>query len=281
MIVLVSDDNDTVDVSVLQPGDCKRLHVQGTRGQLASELGALLERAELGSVADEDHVWLSVSALRSRAGYGRGPEWADRFAAMLDYARRQGWCSSDGHAVRAHVEGEDREWDNQHFRKVLGHYPTGVTIVTAVDSEGSPAGLAVGSFTSVSLQPPLVAFLPTKTSTSFPKIKTAKSFCVNILAHDQEAICRTFAMSGTDKFASVSWHEAPSGAPIIEGTAGWIDCEFHDIVDAGDHHIVLGLVRDLYADSAREPLAFLHGQYGSIAMPKFALETANYRHQRS
>ncbi|MFE5700379.1 flavin reductase family protein [Rhodococcus koreensis] len=277
MIVLVSDNNDTVDVSVLQPDDFKRLHVQGTRGQAASQLGALLERVEFGSVADDHHVWLSVSALHGLAGRGRGPEWAEKFAGMLDYANRKGWCSSDGHAVRAHVDAEDREWDHQHFRQVLGHYPTGVTIVTAIDSEGSPAGLAVGSFTSVSLQPPLVAFLPTKTSTSFPRIRTAKSFCVNILAHDQEDVCKTFAMSGTDKFESVSWDEAPSGAPIIEGAAGWIDCEFHDIVDAGDHYIVLGLVRNLSADSAREPLTFLRGRYGSVAMPEPEMETAHYQ----
>src|SRR6266404_4356791 len=93
-----------------------------------------------------------------------------------------------------------QEFDAQHFRKTLGHFPTGVAVVTAM-CDGGPTGMAVGTFTSVSLDPPLVAFLPAKSSTTFPKIERAGSFCVNVLAADQEAFCRTFATKGADRFS--------------------------------------------------------------------------------
>src|ERR1700704_4437262 len=100
--------------------------------------------------------------------------------------------------------------DARHFRNVLGNYPTGVVVITAIDQAGAPAGMAVGSFTSVSLDPPLVAFLPDKSSTSFPKIRTAASFCVTVLAADQEDVCRAFATRGGDKFAGVKWSATES-----------------------------------------------------------------------
>ncbi|MBA2323691.1 MAG: flavin reductase family protein [Pseudonocardiales bacterium] len=150
----------------------------------------------------------------------------------------------------------------RHFRDVLGNYPTGVTVITAIDVEGSPTGMTVGSFASVSLDPPLVAFLPDKSSTSFPKIRTAASFCVNVLAADQEHICRAFAMRGGDKFARVSWTPCASGAPRLDRVAAWIDCDFGSITEAGDHYIVLGRVRELQAPGIALPLVFFRGTYG-------------------
>lgn len=153
--------------------------------------------------------------------------------------------------------------DALRFREVLSHYPTGVTVVTAIAEDGGPAGMAVGSFTSVSLDPPLVAFLPDKSSTSFPRISSATSFCVNVLAADQEAVCRAFARRGGDKFAGISWSPTPSGAPRLDGAAAWIDCEFHSITEAGDHYLVLGKVRDLDVSTThRHPLVFFQGGYG-------------------
>ncbi|HTK64424.1 MAG TPA: flavin reductase family protein [Pseudonocardia sp.] len=152
--------------------------------------------------------------------------------------------------------------DARHFRNVLGSYPTGVVVITAIDTEGNPAGMAVGSFTSVSLDPPLVAFLPDKSSTSFPKIRTASSFCVNVLAADQEDVCRGFAMRGGDKFAGVDWKPTSSGAPRLEGVSAWIDCEFESVTEAGDHYIVLGRVRELEAPGDGLPLVFFQGTYG-------------------
>jgi flavin reductase (DIM6/NTAB) family NADH-FMN oxidoreductase RutF len=152
--------------------------------------------------------------------------------------------------------------DPKQFRNVLGNYPTGVVVITAIDSGGSPAGMAVGSFTSVSLDPPLIAFLPDKSSTSFPKIRTATSFCVNVLAAEQEDVCRAFARSGGDKFSGVAWSPCASGAPRLDGVSAWIDCEFESITEAGDHYIVLGRVLELEAPGPPLPLVFFRGCYG-------------------
>jgi flavin reductase (DIM6/NTAB) family NADH-FMN oxidoreductase RutF len=151
------------------------------------------------------------------------------------------------------------------FRRVLGQYPTGVSVVTGVDANGEPAGLAVGSFTSVSLDPPLVAFLPAKESSSWPKIAGVGKFCVNILASDQEAICRVFASKATDKFAGLRWRPAATGSPILEGTVAWIDCHLEAVHDAGDHLIVVGRVRDLEIERPSLPLLFFQGGYGRFS----------------
>jgi flavin reductase (DIM6/NTAB) family NADH-FMN oxidoreductase RutF/DNA-binding IclR family transcriptional regulator len=159
-----------------------------------------------------------------------------------------------------------------HFRRVLGHFPTGVTVITAIDPDGSPIGMSVGSFTSVSLDPPLVAFYPDRSSTTFPGIRAAESFCVNVLADDQEWICRQMARKGSAKFESVQWTPAPSGAPILTGCVAWIDCAVDQIADAGDHLLVLGRVHELQVASQDMPLLFFQGGYGrfttaSLAMP--------------
>jgi flavin reductase (DIM6/NTAB) family NADH-FMN oxidoreductase RutF len=155
--------------------------------------------------------------------------------------------------------------DSSRFRRVLGNYPTGVSVVTAIDEDGQPAGMAVGTFTSVSLDPPLIAFLPDRRSSSFPRIRTASSFCVNVLAADQEDACRAFATRGGDKFAGISWSPAPSGAPRLNGAAAWIDCDIESITDAGDHFLVMGRVRELDAPGDALPLVFFQGGYGRFS----------------
>jgi flavin reductase (DIM6/NTAB) family NADH-FMN oxidoreductase RutF/DNA-binding IclR family transcriptional regulator len=152
--------------------------------------------------------------------------------------------------------------DAKHFRSVLGHFPTGVAVITGIDPDGNPAGMAVGSFTSVSLDPPMVAFLPDKSSTSWPRIEPAGSFCVNILGAEQEAVCRTFAQKGGDKFADLVWRPAGSGAPVLDGVLAWIDCDLGPVYEAGDHYIVLGKVRDLEIGTPAAPLVFFQGGYG-------------------
>ncbi|KAA9156746.1 flavin reductase family protein [Amycolatopsis acidicola] len=147
------------------------------------------------------------------------------------------------------------------FREVLGHFPTGVCVVTAIGEDGSPAGMAIGSFTSVSLNPPLVGFLPAKASSSFPRIRAAKSFCVNVLSAGQEDLCRVFATSGADKFADVGWSDAPSGAPVLDGVLAWIDCAWESVHETGDHYLALGRVTALDA-VADHPLVFFRGGYG-------------------
>ena len=152
--------------------------------------------------------------------------------------------------------------DAAHYRSVLGHFPTGVTVITATGAKG-PVGLAVGSFCSVSLDPALVAFFPGKSSTSWPGIREAGSFCVNVLAEDQEDLCRVFASKGADKFAGIGWDRAATGAPRLADVLAWIDCDIETVHDAGDHDICVGRVREL--DVERRgigPLVFFRGGYG-------------------
>jgi len=156
-------------------------------------------------------------------------------------------------------------FDAGKFRQVLGHFPTGVAVVTGVDAEGRPAGMAVGSFSSVSLDPPLVAFMPDKSSSSWPKFRDSGSFCVNILGAEQEAVCRTFATRGGDKFAELSWQPASSGAPILDGVLAWIDCDTEVVHEAGDHYIVIGRVRQLEIGTPALPLVFFQGGYGRFS----------------
>jgi 3-hydroxy-9,10-secoandrosta-1,3,5(10)-triene-9,17-dione monooxygenase reductase component len=154
--------------------------------------------------------------------------------------------------------------DSARFRQVLGHFPTGVTVITATTGEG-PAGLAVGSFFSVSLDPPLVAFCAAKTSSSYPKIEAAGHFVVNILAEDQEDVCRVFASKGADKFNGIGYRSSPGvGAPILSDVLAWIDCEIEAKHEAGDHWIVVGRVLDLEVMHEGGPLVFFRGGYGRV-----------------
>ncbi len=152
--------------------------------------------------------------------------------------------------------------DGNEYRRVLGHFPTGVTVVTADD--GGPVGMAIGSFSSVSLDPPLVMFCPAKTSNTWQRIRSAGSFCVNILGDDQKDLCGTFAGKSTDKFADCGWSTKSTGAPVIDGNIAWIDCDIHAVHDGGDHDIVVGIVRalDTDPDTDHGPLLFFRGGYG-------------------
>ncbi|PVG83613.1 flavin reductase [Nocardioides gansuensis] len=148
------------------------------------------------------------------------------------------------------------------FRRVLGQYPTGVVVVSATQPDGPPIAMTIGSFTSVSLDPPLVAFYPDKTSTSWPRIEQRGAFCVSVLGADQESLCRNFAMKSDDKFRHVSWRLSGTGSPIINGAVAWIDCRIESVQEAGDHYLVLARVEDLAIDSGSLPLLFFRGGYG-------------------
>jgi 3-hydroxy-9,10-secoandrosta-1,3,5(10)-triene-9,17-dione monooxygenase reductase component len=150
------------------------------------------------------------------------------------------------------------------FRTVLGRLPTGVVIVTGGDPD-APSGLVVGSFMSVSLDPPLVVVSPAKTSTSWPAIEAGGFFCANVLHSDQTDLARTFSRSGGDKFAGVSWRPAPvTGAPLLEGVAAWIDCRIHQTIEAGDHQLVLGEVQELAVETDGGALVFHGGALKSL-----------------
>ena len=154
--------------------------------------------------------------------------------------------------------------DQAHYRQVLGHFATGVTVVAGMDGD-EPVGLAVGSFFSLSLEPPLVGFCPDKSSTSWARMEASGSFCVNILGDDQEDVCRVFATSADDKFTSIGWRPAETGSPLIEGVLAWVDCDVETVHDGGDHHIVVGRVRGLGIGHEGEPLVFFRGGYANLA----------------
>lgn len=152
--------------------------------------------------------------------------------------------------------------DPRQFRNVLGQYPTGVCVVTATEEDGSKAGFVVGSFTSVSLSPPQVAFFPDKRSSSWPKIANTGRFCVNILGAAQESVCRRFSAKAADKFVGIGSRPSPLGSPIIDGVVAWVDCEIENVTESGDHYIVIGRVHSLAVESGDLPLLFFQGGYG-------------------
>ncbi len=162
-----------------------------------------------------------------------------------------------------------KDFDAAVFRETMGHYPTGVAVVTAVAEDRSAAGMVVGTFSSVSLDPPLIAFFPTKSSGSFAHLRTARTFCINILASDQEPLCRQLATGGAGKFDGVSWRPGPCGSPVLDGAVSWIECEFEDIREAGDHYIVLGRVREFAVERSTLPLLFFQGGYGRFSPGSF------------
>ncbi|MFE7927242.1 flavin reductase family protein [Streptomyces sp. NPDC057456] len=179
--------------------------------------------------------------------------------------------------LRCVREDERAPVDQGEFRRVLGSFASGVTVVTAPAVEGErgdgdrgegagagPAGFACQSFSSLSLDPPLVAFMVGRTSTTWPRIARAGVFCVNVLSAGQAGLCRAFAASGTDKFAGVAHDAAPvSGAPRLTGTLAWIDCTVHAVHTGGDHLVVVGRVNALGAGECADepPLLFHRGRF--------------------
>jgi 3-hydroxy-9,10-secoandrosta-1,3,5(10)-triene-9,17-dione monooxygenase reductase component len=148
------------------------------------------------------------------------------------------------------------------FRAVLGHFASGVVLVTGMH-DGHPAGYTGQSFFSLSLDPPLVAVAPGKSSTSWPRVSSSGSICINVLASDQEGLARKFAQSGADKFAGVGWRPAANGAPRLDGALAWIDCQIEQTYEAGDHWLVTARVIEMDY-SAGEPLLFYRGGFGGF-----------------
>lgn len=150
------------------------------------------------------------------------------------------------------------------FRRILSEVPTPVVVVTAAAPSGL-AALAIGSFVSISLVPLLVGVFPAKTSTSWPSIREAGHFCINVLAEDQVQLSRTFSARGGDKFASVPWRTSPLGCPIIEGCVVWIDCKLESEMEIGDHTLAVGRVRAMHHERDAHALVFHRGDYTSTS----------------
>jgi 3-hydroxy-9,10-secoandrosta-1,3,5(10)-triene-9,17-dione monooxygenase reductase component len=152
----------------------------------------------------------------------------------------------------------------QLFRQVLGHFCTGVTVITTVDADG-PAGFTCQSFAALSLDPPLVLFCPSRSSATWPRIEQAGHFCANVLADDQRELGRIFAGRGARRFDGVAWSPAPSGAPLLDSVVAWVTAEVADVHEAGDHYLVTGRVTGLEACRPGPPLLFYKGRYAVTA----------------
>lgn len=156
-------------------------------------------------------------------------------------------------------------FDPKVFRQVMGHYPTGVAVVTGRSPEGEVLALVVGTFASVSLDPPLVSFMPMKTSRTFQKLRNCASLCINILGGEQQEEMLAIAQRWENKLDGIEWYPSPSGDPILKNSIAWVDTSIADVVEAGDHWIVLCAVSDLQVTNSVSPLLFFQGGYGSFA----------------
>jgi len=151
-----------------------------------------------------------------------------------------------------------------HYRAVMRHLPTGVAAICAEDPEtAGPAGLIVGTFQSLSLDPALVTFSVARTSSSWPKVARARWFSVSLLANGQQAVCKALSSKAADKFQSITWSKSKFGTPHIEGSLGWIDCVVREELDGGDHVLIIADVLEMQAADG-EPLVFHGGRLGSF-----------------
>ncbi|KEJ90079.1 flavin reductase family protein [Sulfitobacter donghicola] len=167
------------------------------------------------------------------------------------------------------------DFDPRALRNAFGAFMTGVTVVTAYDEAGEPIGFTANSFSSVSLDPPLVLVCLANSSRNYEALTKAKGFAVNILSETQKDISNTFARPVEDRFAGISWRKGPYGAPVIEGTSAWFDCSSFNVVEAGDHVILIGQV-EAFEDSTKPGLGYVRGAYVTPAAEMEAL--ANRTH---
>jgi (E)-2-((N-methylformamido)methylene)succinate hydrolase len=168
------------------------------------------------------------------------------------------------------------EIDARSFRRALGAFTTGVTVVATNQRDGGPRGFTANSFTSVSLDPPLVLVCIAKSASSYAVFSDADSFAISVLAEHQRDTSGLFASKAADKFERASWHPNASGNPVIDSAAAWFDCRKHSLVDAGDHAILIGRVTD-FGDTPANPLGYCRGAYVTFGLSQAALATARPR----
>ncbi|HEV2373164.1 MAG TPA: flavin reductase family protein [Streptosporangiaceae bacterium] len=148
------------------------------------------------------------------------------------------------------------------FRQVLGHFCTGVTVITTADAEG-PAGFTCQAFAALSLDPPLVLFCPSRLSSTWRRIERTGHFCANVLADGQQELARVFGTSRTDRFTGVRWSPSSSGAPVLDGVLTWLGSIVEAVHEAGDHHVVIGRVTELGDCRPGQPLLFYRGRFAA------------------
>ncbi len=154
-------------------------------------------------------------------------------------------------------------FDVEHCKEVLGHYVTGVVVITAMSNEG-PAGFTCQTFGSLSVDSALVFFAATSSSPSWRRVRDTGVLAVNILKDEQEALARQFARSGTDKFLDVGWFAAPNGSPLLKGAHAYVEGTIREVSNHGDHDIVVAEM-DYAATEPGEPLVYYRGGYRRLA----------------
>lgn len=240
--------------------------------------------ARIGSRDGEGHVRLAPSVLRFLASDAGSVEWDTKFDTMISYAGSKGWLDTHGR-VRAHLTYSEAEATagatpataehptNQSpavepklFRQLLGCFPTGVAVITTTTPNGQPVGLTCNSFSSVSLEPPLVLFSLRKASSLVSTFSGSEGFAINILSQQQDALSGRFASSKiVDKFEGVAWRPGPSNMPVIDDCLASFECSVHAQHDAGDHLIFIGEVKHMHEGSADHALVFYKGAYRMLA----------------
>jgi 3-hydroxy-9,10-secoandrosta-1,3,5(10)-triene-9,17-dione monooxygenase reductase component len=160
----------------------------------------------------------------------------------------------------------------ERFRQVLGHFCTGVTVITTTEN-GLPAGFACQAFAALSLDPPLVVFCPARESATWEVIARTGHFAANLLAASQRDVARTFGMKGLNKFNEVRWEPSVAGDPVLDGALAWAGCTVEAVHDGGDHNVVIGRVTELGDVAPGEPLLFYRGRYGLDGGPPEVVDT--------
>ena len=159
--------------------------------------------------------------------------------------------------------------DPRDLRNAFGSFITGVTVVTTVDADGKPYGFTANSFSSVSLDPPLLLVCPSRFLSSFAQFESCAHFAVSVLSEGQEAVSNTFAGSKGDRFAETAWSPDPQGVPIIDGAAAHFSCRSAQVIPAGDHIVLMGEVL-AFSRSGERGLGYAAGQYFSLGLERAA-----------
>ena len=163
------------------------------------------------------------------------------------------------------------------LRQALGSFPTGVTVVTCLDSNNNPLGFTANSFTSVSLEPQLISICIDKDSFNIESFSIVGHFAVSVLSEDQQAISTTFATPNEDRFLNIEWDSKNTGSPVIKGAVAWFDCDTEQVISAGDHLILIGKVI-AFDSTPKTPLMYLRGNYVNLGLEqkmRLAMENEN------
>lgn len=223
------------------------LHVRGGVSELASrsDAASFVEQLPDGEMIEVDDIAMVVTDDRTDA----------LSAHLIDFLERR--------APRGSPEYREGS-DARTFRDALGCFATGVTVVTAIGQDEQPIGLTANSFTSVSLDPPLLLVCIANNAGSAPALREAGRFAVNVLQIGQQPTSNRFAGKGEDRFANTPWEMGEFGTPVLTGSLGSFECESQDIHDGGDHFILVGRVLKAIFEPRRDPLLYFRGKYRKL-----------------